>query len=155
MKGRLAVMLVSVDSKKRVYEVIESGRGTKPRVLSFDYVHLKSEKLHEWLLAQNEYWDRPAAEYIGTERAYRYMRDITERVETLCAVRGIECYALLHPQLIGLEGCKVLIDTGKGQNVKYVSMQGKYIKYHVLLRTADAMSGGRAKGVYNSVTVIT
>jgi hypothetical protein len=148
--GLAGAISVEIDDKKRIYTKYVNERAGK--AISFDYAFYKAETLWYWLLSKDIKVDRPMAESTGTIAGFNDYLRLTEYVELQCSLRGIDCEAMLHPQLIGLEDSKVIIDDGKSLEVRYIRMLGKHIKYHVLVKEGKT-TGARAKGVYKSVSI--
>lgn len=100
----------------------------QPKEASYSYVKTKTMRLAAWLREQGVYWDNPLDTWHGQVQGYKYYLDTLDRVGEVCLLLKIECYAMAHPDLMGLEGCLIEIEGA----IKEVKLYGEYIKFHSL-----------------------
>lgn len=109
--------------------------------VSFDYVWYKTGLLVEWLerLDIVPRWALFDAHY-GTARGYEIYKGLVKQVERVCAARGIECEAMLHGGLKGVEGVDMKVSWEGGAWVAgRVERKGKYIKYYMIVRSGQTL----------------
>lgn len=118
---------VTVECKDGYY--VYRKDSNKPREVSYGYTRKKTEKLAEWLREQGTQWDNPLDSWYGDPKGYKYYLDTMDKVEQVCQLLGVQCYALAHKDLMGLEDCWIEIGGAKRE----VKIRGKYIIYHHLM----------------------
>ena len=130
--------LVSVDHKSMVY-FIQRRTELNKRTLTFEYAYDKASKLYTELdmLGLIPGVRGVSRDNMGLIAGFDDWKRISILAETICEREGIQLYSMLHPQFIGLEGCRVKTIWNGIHKDFWISIAGVNVLQHI---------GGNAKG---------
>lgn len=148
-----------INKEQRLY--VHEHRNSKGRVsgftcTGFDVLHERTERLIQWLTERG--YDAPKMpKRKGTKKAYRVYLDAVRRAHaaTISSGTGVRCTAELTPQLKGLEGKRVEVETTYGEIRRFiVGKSTGWMPIHLEIKRRDSMGGGAAEKQYKRVTVL-
>lgn len=139
-------MKVTLNKSQRLY-VLNHGKSYS--CLGFDVAKRRSDGLSAWLgVGLNPH-------RVGSLAFYRHYLRLIELARKRHESTGEKCLAELSPQLKGLEGYRVEVQTLYGETRRFiVGRSTGWIPIHLEVRTRRSMGGGAAENRYFSVRVL-
>jgi hypothetical protein len=149
--------LINKEQRLYVHEIRnDKGKVTGYTCTGFDVLHNRTTRLIDWLTERG--YDAPKMpKRKGTKKAYfAYLAALDRaRAATISSGTGMRCTAELTPQLQGLEGKRVEVETSYGEIRRfYVGRSTGWMPIHLEISRRDSTGGTGAERQYKRITVI-
>ena len=148
-----------INKEQRLY--VHEHRNGKGKVTGytctgFDVLHNRTARLIDWLTERG--YDAPRMpKRKGTKKAYLTYLAALDRAHAaaISSGTGMRCTAELSPQLKGLEGKRVEVETTYGETRRfYVGRSTGWMPIHLEINRRDSTGGTAAEQQYKRVTVV-
>lgn len=145
-------MLHSIDKARRLYVL---NHGTGYTCNGFDYLNKQATALRDWYFEQDSQAIPQIPARVGTKKHFEACQKVITQVSRYCNHKKIKCPAQLSPQLKGLEGRRVEVETLYGEIRRFnVGLSTGWLPIHLEVARANSTGGISAEQQYKSVRIV-